>query len=99
MSKKIKDLAVATGKYTNSNGDEKTNWLNVGAIIEKDDGGKFMILERTFNPAGIPNPDNKSTLIISMFDVKKKESNNEPGGSVDTSGKGDNPFSNDNIPF
>ena len=98
MSKKIKDLAVATGKYTNSNGDEKTNWLNVGAIIEKDDGGKFMILERTFNPAGVPNPDNRSTLIVSMFDVKKKESASD-SGSVDTAGKGDNPFSDSEIPF
>lgn len=98
MSKKIKDLAVANGKYNDRDGVEKTKWLNVGAIIQKDDGGTFMLIDRTFNPAGVANPENRSTLIISMFDVKKKESNND-SGSVDTAGKGDSPFSDDNIPF
>ena len=67
--KKVKDLAVAGSKY----GDGKTNWINIGCIMEKDDGGKFMLLNRHFNPAGIPNPDNRDTLIVSMFDVKEKE--------------------------
>ena len=61
MSKKVYDLAVKLGEK---------NWLNVGAVLEKDDGGRFIILERSFNPAGVPNPDNKSSLIISMFDPK-----------------------------
>lgn len=73
MSKKIKDLAVALSKWTDRDGNEKTNWMNIGSIMEKDDGGKFMILSRTFNPAGVPNPDNKDSLIVSMFDVKPKE--------------------------
>lgn len=89
MSKKIKDLAVATGKYTDRDGNEKTNWLNIGAIIQKDDGGKFMILERTFNPAGVPNPENRSTLIVSMFDIKQQSA---PGTSPD-------PVNDENIPF
>ena len=61
MSKKVYDLAVKLGEK---------NWLNVGAVLEKDDGGRFIILERSFNPAGVPNPDNKSGLIISMFEPK-----------------------------
>lgn len=73
MTKKIKDLAVATSKYTDRAGNEKTNWQNIGSIMEKDDGGKFMILSRTFNPAGVPNPDNKDSLIVSMFDIREKE--------------------------
>ena len=64
MSKKVYDLAVKLGEK---------NWLNVGAVIEKDDGGRFIILERSFNPAGVPNPDNKSSLIISMFEPKQKD--------------------------
>ena len=63
MSKKVYDLAVKLGEK---------NWLNVGAVLEKDDGGRFIILERSFNPAGVPNPDNKSSLIISMFEPKQK---------------------------
>ena len=61
--KKIKDLAVKVGEK---------NWVNIGCIIEKDDGGKFMLMNRTFNPAGVPNPENRDTLIVSMFDVKPK---------------------------
>lgn len=61
--KKVKDLAVKVSDK---------NWVNIGCIMEKDDGGKFMIMNRTFNPAGVPNPDNRDTLIVSMFDVKPK---------------------------
>lgn len=68
-TKKIKNLSVACGKY----GDDKTNWINIGGIFEKDDGGKFMLIDRTFNPAGVPNPENKSSIIVSMFDVKEKD--------------------------
>ena len=64
MSKKVYDLSVKIGEK---------NWLNVGAVLEKDDGGRFIILERSFNPAGVPNPDNKSSLIISMFEPKSKD--------------------------
>jgi len=64
MSKKVYDLSVKIGEK---------NWLNVGAVLEKDDGGRFIILERSFNPAGVPNPDNKSGLIISMFEPKQKD--------------------------
>ena len=64
MSKKVYDLTVKIGDK---------NWLNVGAVLEKDDGGRFIILERSFNPAGVPNPDNKSSLIISMFEPKQKD--------------------------
>lgn len=62
--KKVKDLAVKVADK---------NWVNIGCIIEKDDGGKFMIMNRTFNPAGVPNPENRDTLIVSMFDVKPKD--------------------------
>jgi len=62
--KKIKDLAVKVADK---------NWVNIGCIMEKDDGGKFMIMNRTFNPAGVPNPENRDTLIVSMFDVKSKD--------------------------
>ena len=62
--KKVKDLAVKVADK---------NWVNIGCIMEKDDGGKFMIMNRTFNPAGVPNPENRDTLIVSMFDVKPKD--------------------------
>lgn len=72
-TKKIYDLAVKTGEYKNGQGETKSNWLNVGAVMEKDDGGKFIMLERTFNPAGVPNPDNRSNVLLSMFVPKDRD--------------------------
>ena len=89
--KKIKNLCVATSKYQ-SNGQEKTNWQTVGGLMQDDNGRQFLILQRTFNPAGVPNPDNKDVIYVSMFDIKK---------DVDKSSSGDKMSSDDNsnIPF
>lgn len=78
MTKKIKDLAIKVGSYE-SEGKTKNRYQNVGAVLETAEGGKFILLDRTFNPAGAPNPDNKSTVLISMFDIKddKKEARQE----------------------
>lgn len=93
MTKKIKDLAVKVGSYQKG-GETKNRYINIGSILEKDDGGKFMILDRTFNPAGVPNPDNKDTLIVSMFDIGDKEEKNKTSDTVKP-----NPVDTDEIPF
>ena len=69
MAKALKDLAVKTGEYQ-KNGETKGRWMNVGKLMASDDGGQFVILNRAFNPAGIPNPEDRDTLLISCFDVK-----------------------------
>jgi hypothetical protein len=69
MAKALKDLAVKTGEYQ-KNGVTKGRWMNVGKLMASDDGGEFIILNRAFNPAGIPNPEDRDTLLISCFDVK-----------------------------
>lgn len=68
-TRKIKDLAVVVGQYQSGN-DTKNRYLNVGSVMETDSGGKFILLDRTFSPAGVPNPDGRSTVLISMFDAK-----------------------------
>lgn len=99
-AKKIKDLCVVTSKYQNREGVEKSNYLNIGAIIQKDDGGKFMILNRHFNPAGVPNPENKDTLIVSMFDVKPKDGQSSLTNNEQSAPPSDDVhFSDDDIPF
>lgn len=77
-AKKTHDLVIKTGTYTDKEGKEKGRYENVGALLEKDDGGKFILLNRTFNPAGCLNPDGRSTVIISMFEPKAKEEGTKP---------------------
>lgn len=67
------DLAVKTGEYTDREGKTKGRYENIGMIMEKDDGSQFLLLKRTFNPAGVPNPDDKDMVIVSRFDVKPRD--------------------------
>jgi hypothetical protein len=53
-TKKVYDLAVVVGKYTDNVGTQKNRYQNIGVMLEKDDGGRFMIMEPWFNPAGVP---------------------------------------------
>lgn len=69
MSKKIKDLAVKLGAYQ-KDGETKHRFQNVGVVLKSDDGNTFILLDRTFNPAGVPNPDGKETVLIGMYDPK-----------------------------
>jgi hypothetical protein len=64
------DLAVKTGTYTDKNGEKRNRYLNVGKVFRNDDGGEFIAINRTFNPAGVPNPDGKEMVVISKFEIK-----------------------------
>lgn len=66
MKKKF-NLAVKTGEYTNKDGQTKGRYQNVGALMESEKG-QFILLEKTFNPAGIQ--DGKSSVLIHMFEEK-----------------------------
>lgn len=78
MATKLYDLAVKTGEYQDGQGNKKGRWQNVGAVMGNEDGGKFIMLERWFNPAGVPNPDNRSNLLLSMFEPKSGEDTGKP---------------------
>lgn len=43
--KKTHDAVYAGEKYTDRDGNEKTRYLNVGALFERDDGSRTMKLE------------------------------------------------------
>jgi len=72
MTHKIADLAVKTGEYQ-KDGQMKGRYENVGSLMEGDNG-RFLILKRTFNPAGVPNPDDKDSVIVSCFE---QQNNNQ----------------------
>lgn len=81
--KKIYTLSVKTGEYQ-KDGQIKGRYKNVGAVMESEKG-MFILLDKTFNPAGIQ--DTNSSVLIHMFEEK-----NEKGGQF---GNNDN----DEIPF
>lgn len=81
MAKKAYDVCVAVGEYQ-KDGETKTEWLTVGVVLKTDDGKPFMLLDRTFNPAGVRvNEDNHKSVLLNLFVPKKKEAPVEDGGS------------------
>ena len=74
MAQKVKDLAVKTSEYVDpATGETKGRFQNVGAVLRGDDGNEFLMLDRTFNPAGVPNPKGNDSVLIGMFDPRPKD--------------------------
>lgn len=91
--KKVKELAVGVRKYTDNSGQEKTQWENIGAIFKNEEGKSFISIKRTFNPAGVPNPEDKDSILVSMFDPK--DSNAAPAAPAKPAPSA----ADDDIPF
>ena len=73
MSRKIYDLTIPAGSYTDKNGKTRTNWENVGAVFQREDGKSFITLKRTFNPAGVPMDEKGSNRDSIIINLKKDE--------------------------
>lgn len=70
---KIRDLAVKVSEYTDAQGQTKGRYENVGSMMKGEDGGIFLIFKRTFNPAGVPNPEGRDSLMISCFELRDQQ--------------------------
>ena len=68
-TKATHNLSVIVGEYTNAMGESKKRWKTIGKVLQKDDGSKFLIIDRTFNPAGVPNKDDRDSIAISTFAI------------------------------
>lgn len=91
--KKLYDLAVKTGTYQ-VNGETKGRYENIGAIMEGSDG-QFMMLKRSFNPAGVPFKEGSDAILVSLFQPKPKDGQApQRAAQAQTSGG-----PNDDIPF
>lgn len=66
------DVVARVGSYTDSSGQEKGRFENVGAVIINQNGGFNLLLKKTFNPAGLAEPD-KECIILSLFEPKQQE--------------------------
>lgn len=82
---KLYDAVVKTGEYQNGQGETKSRYENIGTVMQGDNG-KFLILKRTFNTAGVPNPDNKDSVIVSFFEPQ--QSNNQSQNNAPQNNQG-----------
>ena len=77
---KLFDLAVVTGEYTDRNGQHKKRYQNVGSVMQGQNGGQYVILNRWFNPAGIPNPENRGSVVLSCYEPRQPGQQPRGGG-------------------
>lgn len=66
MQKKY-DIVATVGTYI-KNGETKNKFKNVGVVMEKD-GKPFILLDKTFNPAGMPG--DKENVLLSLYAPKE----------------------------
>lgn len=80
MATKLYDCMVATSTYKDRNGNDKRHWENIGSIWQdKDNNGNsycYMMMKRTFNPAGIEAREGSDSIRISLFKPKQNETQN-----------------------
>lgn len=78
MAKKKYDLCVKVGSYE-VEGKSKNRYLNIGAILEGENG-TYMLLNKTFNPAGVVDERSGASIIVSMFEPKENNKENKDEG-------------------
>ena len=96
MATKTHDICATIGKYTDSTGNTKNRYVNIGSVW-KCDNGTFIRLNRWINIAGLPFKEGSDSVICSIFPVKAKTSDNNdfnssPSQSGDFSSIEDIPF-------
>lgn len=65
------DLAVVVGSYPDpQTGVNKNRYQTIGTVLEKDDGGKFILLDPLINLAAIPRGQGRDMIMVSMFEPK-----------------------------
>lgn len=101
MPKAIKDLMVKVDEYTNSKGEKKARWQRIGAEMQGDDGSTYLVMDRWFNPAGVPDLSGKGykSIIVWRFDPREDSSAPAQKQASSSSAPGPSSQPNDDIPF
>lgn len=96
-AQKINDLAVKTGTYT-KNGETKGRYENIGSLMESDDGSQFILLKRTFNPAGVPCDPDRDQILISVFELREDAPQRQQAPARDPAPRREQPAGNYGAP-
>lgn len=97
MAKKY-DLSVKTGEYTDSQGQTKGRYMNIGVMMETDKG-PYILLNRTFNPAGVPGNNDRDNIIVSLFEPRQEGQSQAPAQQRQASPFPSQRDLDDSIPF
>lgn len=74
MATLVKELAVAVSSYTDpATGQQKSRFQQIGVLMRNDQGDDFILLSRSFNPAGVPFKPGSDKIIVSCFDPKPRD--------------------------
>jgi hypothetical protein len=65
VSKKY-DIVAKVGTYKTKQGEDKAIWRTVGAVVEGDKG-PFIVIDRAFNPAALPDAKGDGKAYLSLF--------------------------------
>lgn len=94
---KLGDLAVKTGSYANRDGEQKNRYENIGALMQGDDGRYYILMKRTFNPAGVDVEPGRDMLLVGVFE-ERSEGDRQPPQRRQPAAR-PSPAGDDDIPF
>ena len=76
MTTKKYDIVAVTGTYQ-KDGETKKRYQTVGVVLDGEHG-PYILLERWFSPAGLPNPDGRATVLLNLFAPKQDKDGGVP---------------------
>ena len=97
-AKRVKDLAVKVGTYT-KDGEQKSRFENIGAMMKSDDGSFFLFIKKTFNPAGVPTEEGRESILVSVFDLKDGDAPRQSAPQRQAPAPSQPDLADDDIPF
>lgn len=59
-------LKAISGKYMKE-GVEKNRWVDVGKLMQRDDGSQYVLILKHVNPAGFPSPAGSDSITAVLF--------------------------------
>jgi hypothetical protein len=96
MAKKY-DLVVKVGEYTDGQGQTKGRFKNVGVMMEGDNG-PYLLLDRTFNPAGVGGNEGRESIIVSLYEPRQDGAGQQAPASK-SGGYKSRDLDGDDVPF
>ncbi len=74
----MKKLSVAGRKYQSNNGEEKTEWTNVGILNVNQNGKEYILLDPKINLAALPIGEN-GMVMVGVFEEQQQNQQQQGG--------------------